>query len=176
MLLAIEMVWKILCLAAILSVEAQRFKLNSGVKGRVGTEITKISDVRAYQTAIDYRLPNNTRPELYLINLNFGDFHEDDLSFSGKVEITIRVIDNTDTITLHSSVAVFETALTTFDGGLISFTVEYDALREFMIIKSSVILLQDSIVRLTVSYGGRIGTSISGVYRGSYLHNENEKR
>lgn len=170
--------WKFLFAVIFLSVDAQRLKLNLGENIREGIEISDMNNVELYQTAaITYRLPNDTQPELYLINLNFGNFHEGDMEFTGNVLITIRVAQNTDTITLHSSVLVIDFSLSSDTNVPIRHdSVDYDSEREFMIIKTSENLVKDQLVRLTINYRGTIGTSISGVYRGSYLNNLNERR
>ena len=167
--------WKPLLFFAFLSVDAQRLKLNHNV--RDGTEIFDLNAVQAQQAFVSYRLPNETVPELYLINLSFGDFHEGDLSFSGNVMISIRVLENTDTITLHSSgLLVVNTVLTTSVNVEISHTIDFNTERELLILKTSETLVKDSMVRLTINYRGTIRSSITGVYRGSYLHNGDETR
>jgi hypothetical protein len=170
---------KLLLAIIFLSVEAQRLKINLRENIREEVEISSINDVGSYQETEEprtYRLPNDTRPEVYLINLNFGEFHEDDLSFTGNVKISIRVIEQTDTIILHSSVDdVSETSLVTEENAQLFHTITYDENREFMIVKTSQ-LSKGSLVRLTVNYRGTIGTSISGIYRGSYLNSANERR
>lgn len=168
--------WKLFLLVIFLSADAQKLKVQSSVNIRERSEIYDLSDVGSYQDIPSYRLPNDTRPEFYLINLNFGDFHADEMGFTGSVLITIRIVESTNTITMHSSVLVDNTALVSAENDPISHSRDYDTEREFIIIKADEILIKDSIVRLTVNYQGTIGTSISGVYRGTYLHNENEIR
>jgi Peptidase M1 N-terminal domain len=167
--------WKLLFF--LLSVGAQKLKINLRENVREGIEISDMSDVGSYQEADTYRLPNHTRPELYLINLNFGNFHEGDTSFTGNVFISIRVTEDTDTLILHSSVNVVDHSLTT-DGNIpISSSADYDLVRNFMIVKTNgIVLKKDSLVRLTINYLGTIGTLVNGVYRGSYLNSKNERR
>lgn len=164
---------KLLFLVIFLSVEAQRLKINSN---RERAEITLSAVNNPINNAIGtYRLPNATRPESYLINLNFDDFHDGKLDFTGNVFITIRVVEDTNTITLHNSLTVIGTELMN-SGAQIPHTVSRDDERDFMIIITMITLTKGSIVQLTVRYGGTIGTSIAGIYRGSYLHNDNERR
>lgn len=164
---------KLLFLVIFLSVEAQRLKINSN---RESAEITLSAVNNPINNAIGtYRLPNATRPESYLINLNFDDFHDGKLDFTGNVFITIRVVEDTNTITLHNSLTVIGTELMN-SGAQIPHTVSRDDERDFMIIITMITLTKGSIVQLTVRYGGTIGTSIAGIYRGSYLHNDNERR
>lgn len=163
--------WKLLILFVFLSVDAQRFKLNQSA--REGVEIL---DVKAYQDAtVGYRLPNDTRPESYTLNLNFGDFHDGDMSFTGNVAILIHVVEPTDRITLHSSVQNVVTSLRTASNAEISHTVSFEPDQEFLIIKTEEVLAKNTNVQLTVSYQGTIVTSINGIYRGSYQH-DSERR
>lgn len=159
--------WKFFVLLIFLSVNAQRFKLNQSVRDGV-----EILNAEAFQNALTYRLPNTTRPVSYILNLNFGDFHEGDIahmSFTGNVMISIRVVEDTDTITLHNSVAVIETTLRTSDDSEILHTRSFDLEREFLVIKTTEMLLKDTSVNLLVTYVGQINASPSGIYRGSYL-------
>lgn len=165
--------WRIVViLFAFLSADAQRFKIKDNENFRDGIET---SQLEPFQDGLTYRLPNSTRPESYLIELVFGNFHENDMQFTGTVDIAIRVLEDTSTIVLHSAVIVTETRLTV-DGGIVEHTRGSDSNREFLFITSSVILTPESEVNLMVNYRMTIGTSISGVYRGSYLSEENEIR
>lgn len=158
--------WKLCFLFVLLSVDAQRLKLNQIVR-----EGVEISDVTAYEDTFSYRLPNVTRPESYVINLDFGDFQDGDMSFTGIVGITIRVVEKTDTITLHNSVTITGISLRTSNDVEVPFFIvpdEFD--RDFLIIKTTSELETGASVQLTLSYHGAIGTSISGIYRGSYQH------
>jgi hypothetical protein len=158
-----------------LSAEAQRLKLNLSDNLREGIEISELNEVI---DDISYRLPNETKPESYSISLEIGDFHLNEMNFTGTVSIAIRVVDNTDTIVLHSAVDVIdrETTLTNNKNIEIPHSVTYDSLREFMIIKVKNPLEKDSLVRLFISFKGQIGTSIKGVYRGSYWTKDDERR
>ena len=165
--------FKLILVLIFLSVDAQRLKL---FNDREEIRIPDVSDVEKQQETVSYRLPNNTRPELYLLSLNLGQFYDEDLSFSGNVLITIRVLENTDTIVIHSAVLVINTFLFTDKNVPISHTVDYDSKREFMTVKTNYVLEKDSFVRFDVKYTGTIGSSIAGVYRGSYLNDENIRR
>lgn len=166
--------WKFLFFAIILSVDAQKLKFDQVV--REGVDISNLFEKEVPKEVFTYRLPNDTRPEQYLISLDFGDFHLGVMEFTGRVGITIRVVESTDTITLHSSVLLLSHDLRTREDIPIAHEVDVDAQREFLIVRTSTPLARDSVVRLTLNYRGSIGTSISGVYRESYLHNRDEKR
>lgn len=165
--------WRIVViLVGFLSADAQRFKIKDNENFRHGIEQ---SQLEPFQEGLTYRLPNSTRPEGYLIELVFGNFHENDMQFTGTVEIAIRVLEDTNTIVLHSAVIVTDTQLTV-NGVIVNHTRASDSHREFLFITSSEILTPDSEVNLMVHYRMTIGTSISGIYRGSYLNEENEIR
>lgn len=167
--------WKILLLIVFLSVDAQKPKMTQ--RNRDGIKISDLCDMQPQQETFSYRLPNETIPELYLINMNFGDFHIGDLSFTGNVLISIRVVENTDEIVLHSSgLQVVDTMLTTSANVDILHSTRFVIASELLIVKTSVPILKDSIVRLTINYQGTIDSSIAGAYRGSYLHNGSDTR
>lgn len=175
----IEM-WKftLLLLTALLS-NGDAQKLIIDRKLREGIEISDFADnVEAYQNTLTYRLPNNTNPESYVISLEFGDFHEDDMSFTGRVLITINVLENTNQITLHNSVLIVSVGLSslTSNNNAIENTYDFDVEREFLIIKTAETLNADSRVQIDIAYRGNIGTSIAGIYRGSYRNEENDER
>lgn len=167
--------WKIFLLVAFLSVDAQRLKVTHTIHN--GIKIYNMDDRKAQEENVTYRLSNQTIPELYLINLDFGDFHSGDLSFTGNVLISIRVVENTDTIILHNSgLLVVNTMLTTSANVVIEHTIAFDVERELMIVNTEIPVIKDTMIRLTIDYRSTIGLTMSGVYRGSYLHNGSETR
>jgi aminopeptidase N len=174
------MMWKFLLLAVLLSADAQKLKFDQVV--RDGVEITEVFDEEVPRDVFTYRLPNTTWPEQYSINLDFGDFDQSDMGFNGTVSITIRVLNSTDAITMHkhSSLVLLNSDLRTSDNVPIAHAIDDDTdddlVREFLVVRTSTPLERDSVVRLTLNYRGSIRTSISGVYRGRYVHNRNETR
>ncbi|KAG5671283.1 hypothetical protein PVAND_001488 [Polypedilum vanderplanki] len=132
----------------------------------------------SFEIDVNHRLPNNTSPQAYDINLEFGEFDSGELSFTGSVYITINVSESTNIITLHSSVLVLNTSLTrlNYGGNDIAHTHDVDIEREFLIITTMEEQLQRfSIVLLRVDYSGAISTSaIEGVFRRSYF-DKNDK-
>lgn len=60
-----------------------------------------VSDIRAVSVT-NFRLPNNTKPHLYEIELDF-DYFEEYFPVTGKSLINFEVIEPTDTITLHKA-------------------------------------------------------------------------
>lgn len=170
------MLKKLLLLFVFLSVYGQKLKLSQRSRDR--TEIFDSSiNAFSYQEITTYRLPNETIPELYLINLSFGDFEDDDLSFSGNVLISIHVVEQTDTIILHNSgLRNVNTILSTSANVEIQHTTDVSVEHELLIVKTNEVLLKGSLVRLSINYQGTIESGIAGVYRGSYQDSGNNKR
>lgn len=180
MCVVIEM-WKfILLLHIVLLSNGDAQKPISDQKYYRENEIFDLTDtVETFQNGFTYRLPNNTQPESYEISIGFGNFNESDMSFDGRVRITINVLEDTNQITLHSSVNIIvsiELALVTPTVGVIDATHIFDVESEFLIITTATTLYEGSKVQIDIAYLGNIGTSVAGVYRGSYLNNANEQR
>lgn len=165
--------FKLVFLAFLLSADAQKLKLD--LVQREGVDISSLLNAEEPNEVFTYRLPNNTWPKQYLISLDFGDFDDGDLSFTGTVGITIDILSTTDVITLHSSVLVLSSTLQ-IGVDLIDHDLNFDVQREFLFVNMTTPLAEGTQVRLTLNYRGSIGASISGVYRGSYLQNRNERR
>lgn len=170
------MLKKLLLLFVFLSVYGQKLKLNQRFRDR--TEIFDSSiNAFSFQEITTYRLPNETIPELYLINLSFGDFEDDDLSFSGNVLISIHVVEQTDTIILHNSgLRNVNTILSTSANVEIQHTTDVSVEHELLIVKTNEALLKGSLVRLSINYQGTIESGIASVYRGIYQDSGNNKR
>lgn len=122
-----------------------------------------------------FRLPNNTRPETYLINLEFNDF-ESNLRFTGESFIKIYVVEETNTITLHNAVniesVVLCTSLNSNCDKIEIVNTSVDVEREFFHITTAQNLMADNSYYLNFKFNGTIFTMTSnffGVYRGSFL-------
>lgn len=174
--------WKFIILfQAVLLSNGDAQKPINDQKLHEGIEISDLADtVETYQSGFTYRLPNNTRPESYLITMGFENFHENDMSFTGRVRITIKVLENnTNQITMHSAVTINSvelTLVTSTTDETLDETHEVDGEREFLIITTTRNLSEGSRVHIDISYDRDISTSFAGVYRGSYLNDQNEER
>lgn len=172
--------WKLLLLVIFLSADAERLKVIQSNRQEIDVSGLGRAHVPAHQEIVTYRLPNQTIPELYTITLNFEDFHDEQMKFTGDVLISILVVEDTDTITLHSSGLVIDsgsTTLITSQNVLIPHTLELLPEYELLIFKTTnVTLKKDLILRLYINnYEGTIGSSIAGVYRGSYQHDGEDR-
>lgn len=133
------------------------------------------------QQIASHRLPNNTSPQSYFVNLEFDDFNDGHTDFSGSVFIIIRVHDDTSVITLHSAVLITSVNLTKFvDGNQIEVAQSYDvdAQRQFLLIQT----LEESIrhgsdLVLEIQFSGKMSSEIQkGVFMGKYFNLDGEMR
>lgn len=164
--------WKVLILFVYLTIEA--LVVVSFENSNVSVEGAQKYSGSGNDVA-SYRLPNTTIPQMYSVGLTFRD----DVSFLGSVNIKINILENTNVITLHSSVLILNTSLTKSDmhGKAVAHTHDIDVEREFLLIKTTEEILQkDSIMWLTVNYIGYISTSNEGVFRKSFKKSNGDIR
>lgn len=124
-----------------------------------------------------YRLPNNTTPDSYFVNLAFEDFDDGHRDFSGSVFIVIRVRDDTSVITLHSAVLITSVNLTKFvneDEIEVAQSYDVDASRQLLLIQTlEETIKSGNLLGLRIEFAGKISTdSQDGVFISSY-NNEN---
>lgn len=162
--------WKILLFLVLLSADAQQLKFN-----KILPNDSVAEDGEAREDEISYRLPNNTTPELYILSLSFGNFHNDELFYTGNVSIVIRVLEDTRTITLHSAVMVDDVILKNSDTREVLSDYGFDHRREFLIITTEELLVKNSIVILDILYTAVIHTETKGIFRGSYQHDGEQR-
>lgn len=165
--------WKVLILFVYLTIEALVVVSFENSKANVKSAQKKYRG--SGNDVISYRLPNTSIPQMYSIGLTFRE----DVSFLGSVYIKINVLENTNVITLHSSVLILNTSLKKSDmnGTSVAHTHDIDVEREFLLIKSTEEILQkDSILWLTVNYIGYISTSNEGVFRESFIKSNGDIR
>ena len=138
-----------------------------------------IVDVRA-DSALNYRLPNNTEPIRYDVTIS-TNIHKGDLSFSGLVDIRLNVLEDTKSIVLHARDLAINGAIirnpTTKTATDLSFNYESD--REFLTlspIQSSVKLSKNTQWILSITYNGTLRHDNGGFYVSTYLDEQNKKR
>ncbi|XP_070502885.1 uncharacterized protein [Chironomus tepperi] len=119
-------------------------------------------------------LPNQTYPESYNVTLAFNNFDQNDLTFSGTVFMNVKILEDTDTITLHSSVKSISRVRKSYEVGTyiaVNYTLDID--RELLIIHESddKIFNKDTSVVIRIEFTGQINVfpTTQGVYRGFYL-------
>lgn len=128
-----------------------------------------------------YRLPNNTTPESYYINLEFNDFDGVNTDFVGNVLLIIKVHEDTSVIALHCTVLISRVNLTKIvNGNEIEVAQNYDldARRQFLLVQ----MTEETIRRgtelwLKIDFIGKISTSVEeGVFVKSYENHNDERR
>lgn len=126
---------------------------------------------------INYRLPNNTKPENYDITL-ITHIDENDFNFTGRVVITLRAIEASNNITIHArQLKIKSIELTTGSGtGVKLNSHTYDDITEFLVIPTQTELRAGTQYILTIEYAGILRTGSTGFYRGSYTNSKGETR
>lgn len=168
--------WKVLVLFVYLTIEA--LVVVSHENSHENIKSAQIFGIGSSDVA-SYRLPNTTIPQMYSIDLTFGDFDRDDMSFLGSVHIKISVVENTNVIILHSSVLILNTSLTKSDrnGLSVAHTHDVDVEREFLLIRTTEEhLTKGSILWLSIDYIGFISSSDEGCFRQSFLNSNGIER
>lgn len=128
-------------------------------------------------TEINYRLPNNTKPESYDIKLS-TNIHEGDFNFSGLAAINLRVLEPSYNITLHArQLTIKSIQLTTSFGIKIdTHNFTYDPVTEFLTIPTTSQLQKNAQYQLAIAYSGTLRTDNLGFYRSSYINSKGETR
>lgn len=128
---------------------------------------------------VNYRLPNNTKPLEYDIQLETYLEKKDNFTFNGTVTITFKVVEKgTKEITIHARQLTITGTPKLILGGA-NFELEqykYDKTTEFLTfpLKDNS-LLENGVYTLTLSYTGELRTDMGGFYRSSYVNENNEK-
>jgi aminopeptidase N len=126
-----------------------------------------------------YRLPNDTRPLRYDIELQTW-IDQGVFDFTGNVRIHLRVEEaHTNTITIHSyRQRILRTELRRLDGRVVpTWPYQYDPVFEFLTVQiRSGFLLEHEEFILEIDYSGELRTDESGFYRSSYLNENGETR
>lgn len=126
---------------------------------------------------VNYRLPNNTKPESYDITI-ITNIDENDFNFTGRVVINLNVLEASQNITIHARQLNIKTIkLTTTSGTEIKLNpFTYDNITEFLVIPTQVQLQTDTQYKLTIEYSGVLRTGSTGFYRSSYTNSNGEIR
>lgn len=126
---------------------------------------------------VSYRLPNNTKPEEYAIELR-TNIDKKEFNFTGKVTIKLRALESTKNITLHQrQLTIGEHWLQAENGKPINVGQwNYDKTTEFLVIPVTDGLEKDQRYALTIAYTGELRADMGGFYRSSYVNSKNETR
>lgn len=123
---------------------------------------------------VNYRLPNNTKPETYDISITTDIAHEI-FEFSGTVKIGVRALNITDSITLHQRQLKIDriNLETEFGLNVRVLPPHYDPVTEFLTIYTTdEPLLPANLYFLTITYKGTLREDMGGFYRSSYTNSD----
>lgn len=121
-----------------------------------------------------YRLPNNTLPLHYDINLR-TNIHRSDFVFDGRVQIHIKVLEDTDTITLqYRQLIIRNVNILDVNGTVIQQNVPFTMTHplEFLDISSSTPLTIDDELIVDILYTGILRSDGAGFIRSSYVNSD----
>lgn len=149
---------------------------------RYATDGPQLVEKLADEPAINYRLPNNTRPISYDVHLTTNIHTQTDFNFSGVVAIRFVVVTASRLVTLHQRQLTIGTAtLTSLSTSqpIALNPFEYNSVSElltFRLTTGSLTINNEYI--LTINFKGihRTGTDIKGLYRSSYLADDGTRR
>lgn len=130
-----------------------------------------LSVIEAAPTALEeensLRLPTTSVPTRYHVKLSFSV--SGSRTVTGSVTIYIDIVENTDTITLHSKgLAISSLKLASNPGDEIAQTYDFEPEKDFLHIFASRELLAGEKVVLDISYTGQLQTNLLGIYRSTY--------
>ena len=150
---------------------------------------TVSSDIKA--SKIDYRLPTNVRPIHYKITLDPlieepGPIEEPvNSTFTGEVIITVKVLEETGTITLHYNDLTLEgvSIKRASSGTDLPVSDTYDSVTHFWVISLNTSADNDAETTfkaneeylITTNYTGHHRDDMYGFYRSSYKDTENKR-
>lgn len=141
------------------------------------SSLTKNPKQSVKQDVISYRLPNETYPEHYNIQLT-TNIHEGDFRFTGKVGITIITREETSLIVVHArQLVIGEVSLwntLTPPTEIEIYPIEYDAVTEFVTIRLlNGVLQSNQRYFVIIEYNGELREDNLGFYRSSYRDADN---
>lgn len=126
---------------------------------------------------INYRLPNNTKPDSYDITLS-TNIDRNDFSFSGCVVINFHVLEPSYNITIHARQLSIKTIkLATSFGVVINLNpYTHDNVTDHLVIPTQVQLQKYTQYILTIEYSGVLRTDTMGFYRNTYVNAKGETK
>lgn len=132
--------------------------------------------INDYEENKSYRLPNNSYPTTYNIEITWID--EENFTFDGKVLIENVMRFDTNTIVLHKLQTDIKTVTLKKlpDGQTINAHYDYSNITDFLTITNNVIMEKDSVYVVEITYRGVLRSGNRGFFRQSYLMPNGEKR
>lgn len=121
-----------------------------------------------------YRLPNNTAPTHYNVRLS-TEIHRGDFSVQGIVRINIRVLEPSNSITLHIRQLIIERImLFNIDGSPLATDLNFtfDSDLEFLVITTSSQLSVDQELIVDITFAGFLNIDTNGFFRIAFVDPE----
>ncbi|XP_038105291.1 aminopeptidase Ey-like [Culex quinquefasciatus] len=156
----------ILASIAIFAVSAQRFKIDRHNLPK--SNLVTRSEVSG-RNFDSLRLPNSSVPTHYNLFLD-TNIHRGDSEYSGNVQISIKILENTKQIVLHS-VGNSIPQVELYDSNQLKIPLvnfELDVEKEFLVVNTLSTLLSGSNYRLAISFAGTLRTDNTGFHRLAY--------
>ncbi|XP_055847857.1 uncharacterized protein LOC129913294 [Episyrphus balteatus] len=136
-----------------------------------------IQDIKVKADEPDYRLPNNTYPLTYGVELT-TKIKSGDLNFQGVVTIKIRVDEaDTNKVVVHArQLEIGEAKLIDDAGKSTALTNSYAADTEFLTLTTSdnLVLVKGKIYDVVINYKGKLREDNGGFYVSTYLNKDKE--
>lgn len=136
---------------------------------KISHQIEKTADATISR---GYRLPNNTLPLHYDINLR-TNIHRGDFVFDGRVQIHIKVLEDSDIITLqYRQLIIHNVNILDVNGTVLQQNVPFTMIHplEFLDISSSAPLTIDDELIVDILYTGILRSDGAGFIRFSYVN------
>lgn len=122
------------------------------------------------EETLNFRLPNNTIPENYIISLRSW-IHEGNFTFTGIVTIDVRPTEPTNYITVHQEGFIIGDIQLSAENTLIPILpFEYNSTLDFLTIPVTQDLNPRDIYSLRIEYSGTLRDDDLGFYRSSYVN------
>lgn len=132
----------------------------------------RLSEVPESRVVTNYRLPNNTRPSHYDVEL-WTRVDQQEFDFQGTVSITLNALEATNNITVHTRQLTIEEVsvrLSTSQSVISEVTFEEDTDAEFLVVNVPSGLAAGAEYVLFVNFSGELRQDDAGFYRSSYIN------
>uniref|UniRef100_A0AAG5D0I6 Aminopeptidase n=1 Tax=Anopheles atroparvus TaxID=41427 RepID=A0AAG5D0I6_ANOAO len=132
-------------------------------------EYDTLKESRAPRASSQYRLPNDTAPESYVLELH-SNIHQRDFAYTGTVTVQIRVLQATHSIVLNSlRVGIVSVSVRNANQNEIPIAgIVLDAEREMLTIRTNSELAQGAVYQLMIRFENVLRDDASGFFSTSY--------
>lgn len=144
-------------------------------------EVKSVVNFDSRDTTTNYRLPNNSKPLEYDIDLT-SRIDNSDFKFSGKIKIKFEVLEKTRSITLHkhhkleiTKVVFHNKSENDAENDDQQEEPVYDKVTEFLTLKSAFDMEPKKQYTVEIDYTGELNTDQVGFYRSFYENDKKEK-